>query len=145
MGYKLSWLMDDVSEEATSVNSLPPLRFVVPLVGHSNLGNNTVPEKLNRIKSVSAVGNTSMQTLLPTKSMDMVDIHLESDVYFPVMNRLPELKLGGKIYNVSRFADNGSQNEIIFTIPKSDYEQLSNNELFEVKNGKIWVFKKYLS
>lgn len=92
-----------------------------------------VPANVNTIKRINIVHNR-------LASENVVEVHVASQVPFPVMNRLPILKIANKEFKLSRYADTGRLNELIFTLPLAEYQTLPRDGDVSVSDGKIWQF-----
>ena len=70
-----------------------------------------------------------------------VDIELRSNRAFPAADALPELRIGGKVFSLSRFADPG-QHGLIFTLTGAEYAGITSGSVAEIRVGGAypWAF-----
>lgn len=94
-----------------------------------------VPAEMNRIRSVRFMHKTFAISGKPG-----VEIALASQVPFQVMNRLPLLKVGNKIFKLSRYSDTKALKEITFVLTEKEYQSIAKDKEMSVIDGKIWKF-----
>ncbi|MBX3709685.1 MAG: hypothetical protein KIT56_06770 [Gammaproteobacteria bacterium] len=96
-----------------------------------------VPAAMNTIRSIRVVHQSAALAGRPA-----VEIRLASQVPFPVMDRLPVLKIGNQKFFLSRYSDVKELKELIFTLTEEQYKSISKDSEVAVINGKIWKFGK---
>ncbi|WP_133130577.1 hypothetical protein [Legionella yabuuchiae] len=129
---------------ASTYENRPPIPMRPISIPYSSSTQMVVPEALlvqtpfNKIKAIRVI-----RPAHPYRAdEELVEIHLESREKFIVSDSLPILSIGEKKFMQSRFGEDGNQHEMIFTIPKQEYDQLSGVESVVVSNGKTWLFGK---
>jgi hypothetical protein len=94
-----------------------------------------VEAHLNSIRSIRTIGMSHALAGKPA-----VEIRVTSQVPFPVMNRLPVLKIGDKTFLLSRYSDLSTLKELVFTLSIDEYNALAKNSEVTVLDGKVWRF-----
>ncbi len=66
----------------------------------------------------------------------MVEIALRSPTPIPVQNSLLTLVVDGKEATISRFGDDGSTSQVIFSMPQQDFDALPDGAPITLRNGE---------
>lgn len=94
-----------------------------------------VPLEMNKIVRVKSIGKSFV---LSGKSG--VEITLSSQEPFPVMDRLPLLKVGEQTFKLSRYTDMSTLKEITFTLSDEQYRSISKSAEITIQHNKVWHF-----
>jgi hypothetical protein len=122
------WGMDKVVSIPFTPITMPLAEVKQPII--------IVPKEKNVIRSVRRLN----KTLALTQAKPGVEITVASEVPFPVMNRLPILKIGDKKFKLSRYSDVKHLKELTFTLTEKEYQHVSKEAEVSVENGKVWQF-----
>lgn len=94
-----------------------------------------VPVAMNKIVRIKPIGKS-----FALSGKSGVEITLSSQEPFPVMNRLPLLKVGDQTFKLSRYTDMNSLKEMTFTLSDEEYRALSKSAEITIQHNKLWHF-----
>lgn len=94
-----------------------------------------VPAAMNKIVRIRSVGKSYALSGQPG-----VEITFSSQVPFPVLDRLPTLKIGDQTFKLSRYSDMKTLKEITFTVSEAQYRSLSQSAEITIQYDKVWHF-----
>lgn len=97
-----------------------------------------ISSHLNKIISVRSVSKT-----LSLSGKAGVEITLKSQVPFPVLNRLPILKIGDQVFKLSRYSDPVHLTELTFTLTQEQYQRIPKHAEVIIEHDKVWQFGRF--